>query len=263
MEEISRAAARARRRRWVVAAVVAPAAVLASLGAAKAIEARKAQHPEQVGCYATASLDADTAIIRIDPRAQSPTEACARLWRSGAVQPDAETTPRLVACASPKQGVVVGVFPMPSPDGCQRLGLADLLDSDGRPVPVRDADPAQPGEAERRATAKGLREAIDARVGAATCVPVAKVEPIVRDELRGRGLRGWKVLVDPKLRQPIRSRRVLNRWSTPPFWEVHTGPCTNMDVDTRHRVVSLSALTDISYPQGGGAAPSSTPSPSP
>jgi hypothetical protein len=248
MHEI-RAARTGRRRRWLVAGLLAPAALAALLGAARVLDWGQVHHPDQAGCYAEASVDADTTVIRVDGVA-AMTEACAREWRAGNVRQGAEHAPRLVACVG-TQEQVAWVFPLPDGQTCERLGLPGLADEQGRPVPARPADPVPPGQAARARAAEGLTEAVDKRVraeigGSTTCPAVAVVEPIVRDELRRRGLQGWRVQVAPDLREPITSKEVARDSGR----EVHTGPCTQMDVHPRRRLVELTASTEVSYPEG-------------
>lgn len=88
-----------------------------------------------VGCYAQASLDADTTIAH----GTDPIATCAELWREGVVdtrrrrleregkideRPDRDS-PHLVACAS-EGSSIAHVFPARSPAVCGRLGLVPL-----------------------------------------------------------------------------------------------------------------------------------------
>ena len=92
-----------RRRRAVVAVAVG----LAVLGAAAAawVATRRPTHTLSVGCYAQASLDANTYVI--SAREGQAVEACRELWTTGTF--GAPSSPPLVACVLPSGAV--GVFP--------------------------------------------------------------------------------------------------------------------------------------------------------
>jgi hypothetical protein len=258
MEEIRTAPTRPRRHRWVVAGLLVPAALLATLGAAKVIEARQVELSDRVGCYDAASLDANTTGVVV-ASGSTPADACATVWRTGEVVPNEESAPRLVSCVG--QGdMLAWVFPLPHPQGCDALGLPALLDRDGRPIAARAADPVPPGQAERKATAEALGAAIDERLPGMSdltgCLPLAKVEPIVRDELRRRGMTGWEVVIAPELRKPFGSREVTQDGQR----ERHTGPCTLVDLDTKGERVLLDLSTDVTYiEEPGGPAPEPSP----
>jgi hypothetical protein len=72
-----------------------------------------------VGCYAQASLHANTAIVH----GADPVAACAEIWRDGAMDTSrGPSSPHLVACAQEDSPVAL-VFPGPGPAVCRRLGL--------------------------------------------------------------------------------------------------------------------------------------------
>lgn len=103
------------RQRWLLA-VLLPALLVA--GAAVLLRTEAPTAPE-VGCYAAASLDADTAVLATDGR--SPLDVCAEVWASGALVVGANAPRVLEACVVPSGSV--GVFPGDRPGVCDRLGL--------------------------------------------------------------------------------------------------------------------------------------------
>lgn len=71
-----------------------------------------------IGCYATDSLDANTAVLASTTK--SPVAACARKYASAF--PDSQRPAHFTACVLPNGSV--GVFPGTSDDVCKSLGLA-------------------------------------------------------------------------------------------------------------------------------------------
>ncbi len=72
-----------------------------------------------VGCYAQASLHANTAIVH----GADPIATCAKIWREGAMDTSrGPSSPHLVACAHEGSPVAL-VFPGPGSAVCRRLGL--------------------------------------------------------------------------------------------------------------------------------------------
>lgn len=72
-----------------------------------------------VGCYAQASLHANTAIVH----GAAPIATCAEIWREGAMDTSrGPSSPHLVACAREDSPVAM-VFPGSGPAVCRRLGL--------------------------------------------------------------------------------------------------------------------------------------------
>jgi hypothetical protein len=72
-----------------------------------------------VGCYARASLHANTAIVH----GAAPIATCAEIWREGAMDTSrGPSSPQLVACAQEDSPVAL-VFPGSGPAVCRRLGL--------------------------------------------------------------------------------------------------------------------------------------------
>ena len=165
------AAQRRHRRRLALGALVpAVALLLAGVGVAAYLFTRPATQLEGIGCYRSASLDADTAVVSGDGR--SPVAACAEIWRSAFGTP----APTLQACVL--ESGAVGVFPGPNAETCRRLGLAEL---------------ASGYEAEAQRFAE-LRDALTARLGG-TCIGEGEAGRIVGSELRQRGFDHWKIEV--------------------------------------------------------------------
>lgn len=162
---------RRRRRRFVVGALVPAVALLvAGVGVAAYLLTRPATQLEGIGCYRSASLEADAAVVSGDGRI--PVAACAGVWRSAF----GREAPPLQACVLGSGAVAV--FPGANGETCRRLGLAEL--SGGYQA-----------EAGRFA---GLRDALVARFGAA-CVGEAKARRIARGELDERGFSDWTLEV--------------------------------------------------------------------
>jgi hypothetical protein len=238
MEEIRTAPRRRRRHRWVVAGLLVPAALLATLGAAKIIDGR-AGDTTQTRCYLAASFNGPVTIEDV-PAGRTPVEACASLWHQGTATPYERSAPRLVACTGGGGDDLAWVFPLADPQGCGELGLDPLRGDDGRSVPARAADPVPPGQAEAKATAEALETAVHRRIGDRLyqgCVPIRDLEPVVRDELRRQGLRDWKLDIDREVYQPITRRGEVDRESGLQMM----GPCAGIAIDPRAEVVRISA----------------------
>ena len=109
-----RSLGRGRRRIYLVPVVAA--AVLGAGTLAWALSRGPTQHLT-VGCYATADLDARTAVVSATDA--SPVEACRKLWLNGVF---GQPPPPLQACVLPSGAV--GVFPRADGDSCERLNLA-------------------------------------------------------------------------------------------------------------------------------------------
>jgi hypothetical protein len=175
-------AARRRRRRLVLMLVPAVLGVLAATGFTTYALTREATHLESVGCFETAELDGNVAIVNADGR--DPTAICAELWRQGDMGPG--PAPESLAACVLGTGEL-GVFPSSGEDTCQRLGLADL--------PRMYA-----AEAERFAA---LRDAIAAELGASygsterdpKCLREEEARALVRRELAARGYEDWSIEV--------------------------------------------------------------------
>lgn len=261
-------------------------AVLATLGAAKAIELRQSADPTEVGCYDQAALDGEIAITveRFDPEQESPAEACARLWREGIAGPPGQTyAPRLVSCIVSEDGLppaptpspdqtpqpgpepgtrasipnaVAWVFPVEAPGGCETLGLAALLGPDGRPVPPFEGDTPSPDQtglvSDTQALDAALMSAAEAAGLTGTCTPGPDVLPVVQDVLARPEFRDWQ-LQEPGPEVLTPPTTVLAPPTTQiegetPVAETHRGPCVWSVLDPASRTVRLSAATETIYP---------------
>jgi hypothetical protein len=251
MEEIRTAPRRRRRTRWVAAGLLVPAALVATLGAAKIIDGR-AGDTTQTRCYTEASFHGPVTVedVRGD---QTPLEACASLWHEGMTPGYERSAPRLVACTGGGGDKLAWVFPLPEPKGCGDLGLEALRDGEGTPVPARAADPVPPGQAEGAAAARALDAAVERRVGERLrqgCVPLADVEPVVRDELRRQGLDDWKLEIDPGLRKPITATGEDPGEVAGRELELKVvGPCAGLGIDPEAKLVRLDA-DYVGIPEG-------------
>jgi hypothetical protein len=174
--------AQRRRRRLAVVLVPAVLAVLAVTGFTTYAFTREPTHLESVGCYETAELDGNIAVVNADGRA--PTAVCAELWRQGDMGPG--PAPESLAACVLETGAV-GVFPSSGKDTCEQLGLTDLL-------------PTYAAEAKRFAA---LRDAIAAKLGASygsterdsKCLGEEEARALVRRELTAGGYEDWSVEV--------------------------------------------------------------------
>jgi len=175
-------AAQRRRHRLVLVLVPAVLAVLAVTGFTTYALTREPTHLESVGCFETAELDGNIAVVNADGK--NPTAICAELWRQGDMGhgPAPES---LAACVL--ETGAIGVFPSSGKDTCEHLGLADL-------------PPTYAAEAERFAA---LRDAIAAELGASyggterdpKCLREEEARALVRRELAARGYEDWGIEV--------------------------------------------------------------------
>jgi hypothetical protein len=174
--------ARQRRRRLALVLVPAVLAVLAVTGFTTYELTREPTHLESVGCYETAELDGNIAVVNADGRA--PAAVCAELWRQGDMGPG--PAPESLATCVLETGAV-GVFPSSGKDTCEQLGLTYL--------PLTYA-----AEAKRFAA---LRDAIAAELGASygsterdpKCLGEEEARALVRRELTAHGYEGWSIEV--------------------------------------------------------------------
>jgi hypothetical protein len=165
---------RPRRRRGWAALVLAPAALLILGAAAYVIVARHAEEVVNgIGCYASPSLGANTAVAQGDGRA--PVAVCEALWRQGAIVSGVTQAPPLVACV-PAKGGAVWVFPGDSRT-CGRLGLAPL--------------PGGYQSAARNFAA--MRNDLDRQFGRQACRSYESARELVRRVLDAHGLEDWRV----------------------------------------------------------------------
>ena len=183
MRELSASdgAVRHRRRRLLLVLVPAAAVLLAVTGFTTYALTREPTHLESVGCFETAELDGNVAIVSADGR--PPTAICAELWQQGALG-DRAAPNNLAACVLDTGAI--GVFPSSGGSTCERLGLADL-------------PPTYAAERKRFAE---LRDAIVAHIGepatgsspsTLTCVSEADARALVRRELDAHGYGDWGI----------------------------------------------------------------------
>ena len=174
--------AQRRRRRLALVLVPAVLAVLAITGFTTYALTREPTHLESVGCFETADLDGNIALVNADGRA--PTAICAELWRQGDMGPG--PAPESLAACVLETGAV-GVFPSSGNDTCEQLGLANV-------------PPTYAAKAERFAA---LRDAIAAALGASygsterdpKCLREEEARVLVRRELTARGYEDWSIEV--------------------------------------------------------------------
>jgi hypothetical protein len=175
-------AARRRRRRLALVLVPAVLAVLAATGFTTYALTRDPTHLESVGCFETARLDGNIAVVNADGR--DPTAICAELWRQGAMG-HGPTPERLAACVL--ETGEVGVFPSSVKDTCERLGLADL--------PQTYAAKAERFAALRDAIAAQLGESYGSTERDPKCLREERARALVRRELAARGYEDWGIEV--------------------------------------------------------------------
>jgi hypothetical protein len=200
-------AVRHRRRRLLLVLVPAAAVVLAVTGFTTYALTREPTHLESVGCFETAELDGNVAVVSADGR--PPTAICAEVWQQGAMGGRA-VPDNLAACVLDTGAI--GVFPSSGASTCEQLGLADL--------PATYA-------AERKRFAE-LREAIVAQIGepptdtspnTLKCVSEAEARALIRRELDAHGYGEWGIEV--------------------PGDGTADGACLQVAFDGEHRVVLL------------------------
>jgi len=175
-------AAQRRRRRLALVLVPAVLVALAVTGFTTYALTREPSHLESVGCFETAELDGNIAIVNADGR--GPRAICAELWRQGDMGPG-PAPESLAACVLETGGI--GVFPSSGEDTCEQLGLADF----------------PPGYAEEAERFAALRDAIAAELGASygsserapKCLREEEARALVRHELAARGYEDWSIEV--------------------------------------------------------------------
>jgi hypothetical protein len=175
-------AARQRRRRIALAIVPAVLVVLAVTGFTTYALTREPTHLESVGCFETAELDGNTAIVNADGR--DPTAICAELWRQGSIGPG--PAPESLAACVLETGAV-GVFPSSGEDTCEELGLADL--------PSTYATEAERFSALRDAIAEELGASYGGSERDPRCLREEVARALVRHELAARGYEDWSIEV--------------------------------------------------------------------
>jgi hypothetical protein len=173
---------RVQRRRMAIVLVPAAVIVAAATGFTTYALTRTPKHLESIGCYDSARLSANVAVVDADGR--MPTAICAGVWRQGALGP---ATPKQLQACVLSTGAI-GVFPRPGSDVCSALGLA--------PLPASYA-------AEARRFAR-LRDAVIARLGQPAsgsskrgpqCVGRAAATAFVRRALDEQGYGDWRIEV--------------------------------------------------------------------
>lgn len=155
------------RLRWVAAAF---ALIILGSGIAYAVTRETPSQSITVGCYLTADLDADVAVIATG---SDPIAACADLWSAGELDPSAQTVPALESCVLPSGSV--GVFPAGPEDPCGALGLAPAASS---------------LDIERFAA---LKEAIVAEIQTRSCYLPDEAIGVIEDLLQDGGFGLWHV----------------------------------------------------------------------
>lgn len=176
-------AARRRRRRVVLILVPAVVVLLGLTGFTTYALTREPTHLESVGCFETAALDGNVAIVNADGR--DPTAICGELWGDGAMGPG-HAPERLAACVL--ETGAIGVFPSSGEDACERLGLADLpptYAAEGkRFAELRDAIVDHLGEPASGSSLgdRGLK-----------CVGEEEARALVRRELDAHGYEDWGI----------------------------------------------------------------------
>lgn len=169
-----------RRRRRRTAALAGVVVLGVSAVAAAAFVARRQPTTTiNVGCYAEARLDADTAVVATEPG--GAVETCAQLWREGHI--GRGPVPPLQACVL-RQGAI-GVFPGDDPSVCADLG--------------NNTAPAAPSEEITPPAGAGDVEALTAELiaahGDASCLAPDDARAIATSALRRHGFAGWDIEV--------------------------------------------------------------------
>jgi hypothetical protein len=182
LDELAPAAGVERRRRIVIALVPAFLVLLAATAFTTYKLTRNPSHLESVGCYDSASLAANTAVVGTDGR--DPVAICSEIWQQGAL---GRPIPKQLQACVLKTGAI-GVFPATGDDTCGALGLA--------PLPASYA-----AQAKRFAA---LQQAIYARLGTPAsgsskrgpqCVGKSAAVTFVRRALVTHGYRDWQITV--------------------------------------------------------------------
>jgi hypothetical protein len=177
------ATVRRRRRRLFLVLAPAAAVLLAVTGFTTYALTREPTHLESVGCFETAELDANVAIVNADGR--DPAVICAELWQQGAM--GAGAAPDSLAACVLDTGAI-GVFPSSGESTCEELGLADLPPTYAaerkRFAELRDAIVAQIGEPATGSSPSTLK-----------CVSEADARALIRRELDAHGYGDWGIEV--------------------------------------------------------------------
>ena len=180
-----------RRRRQRLVPVLVVSSLLAA-GTAYALRRGTPSKPHNVACYEAADLDARTEVVRVDHR--GPVEACADLWRRGALGPGGPP-PVLVQCLL--ESGVAGVFPSPGGiDVCPGLTIPSVVPAPAESAPAVPSPPLTPAPVpDGRVNARFLafRDAVLTQFLASACVEPGAGVALVRRELDAVGLTDWVV----------------------------------------------------------------------
>lgn len=193
------------RMQWLRRHVLLLVLVLTAVGFAAVAWAltRGATTQLGVGCYATASLEADTIVV--SGAGGSPMRACRDVWRRGNF--GASASPRLQACVLASGAI--GVFPSPDGRACERLQLAPLLVASSgvatKPAPV--------------ASLVALKNALVQSFLGRGCKDEGTATAVVRAEPQRLRLIDWGVEVDGQF--------------------TRLRPCASLAFDEERRVVIL------------------------
>jgi len=174
-----------RRRRGRLVPALAATSLLGG-AAAYALLRGEVTQPQNVACYESADLRADTAVVSVYE--EGAVAACAELWRRGVIGAGREVPP-LVACVLGSG--VAGVFPTtPGQDVCSGLDLPPV-------APTTVPPPIGPGATSSDPNARVLafRDAVSAQFVDSPCMDPADGNAIVRRELDRAGLTDWTIRV--------------------------------------------------------------------
>jgi hypothetical protein len=173
-------AARTPRGRVVLAVAALAILVAGSAFGTYALTRSEPRHVDSIGCYGSASANADVTVI--GNTAGDPVDACAELWRRGDMAPGVTTAPPLQACVL--ETGAVAVIPSGEAGSCNAIGAA-RLSAEGRRE-LRLLGGLHAALVERLGVGSGSRPRGD-------CVGEARARAIGRQELAARGLDGWQV----------------------------------------------------------------------
>jgi hypothetical protein len=174
-------AMRRRTRRLMLVLVPAVIVVLGVTGFTTYALTREPTHLESIGCYETAALDGNIAIVNADGR--DPTAVCGDLWRDGAMGPG--PAPESLAACVLATGAI-GVFPSSGKGTCDRLGLADL-------PPTYAAEGKRFAELRNAIVAHLGEPASGSSLGSEKCVGEEKARTLIRRELDAHGYADWGI----------------------------------------------------------------------
>ena len=172
---------RRQRRRAKRLVPVLLAASLLGGAAAYAFLRGEVSKPENVACYQSADLEANTVVVSVGE--DGAVVACAELWRRGAFGTAGEV-PDLAECVL--DSGVAGVFPSTSgQDVCSVLKLPPVVTTTTVPGALPGADP--------NAGVRAFREAVAGPFLDSPCVEAPAAFSIVRRELDRAGLTDWTI----------------------------------------------------------------------